>query len=103
MSCPCGHRYQAIKSLSTHDDGVETCPKCGGKPERELSIGAIQAHGYDYLGADPLEKQMLREQNQYITENAEKVLSGEVEIREPKGMPSFLRPQVPAPLKKTYA
>jgi hypothetical protein len=45
---------------------------------------------------------MLRRQNAYIEAHAAEVLSGELAIREPAGMPRHLRPQVPEGLRKSY-
>ncbi|MBN2226491.1 MAG: zinc ribbon domain-containing protein [candidate division Zixibacteria bacterium] len=34
----CGHEFEEFQSMN--DKPLETCPKCGGKPERIISGGA---------------------------------------------------------------
>jgi putative FmdB family regulatory protein len=97
----CGHTYDAIKGQTIADPDADACPKCHGSDLiQQITGGGLYAKGYDYSDPDILA--MTKQNNDWIEARSEQVLSGEIQIREPKGMPAHLRPQCPDYLKKSY-
>jgi putative FmdB family regulatory protein len=63
----CGHQFETIQKFS--DPPLETCPKCGGKVQKQLSSPAIQFKGSGW----------------YITDYAKKSSDGGGKAAEKKG------------------
>lgn len=100
----CGHSYEALKSWSTADPSLSACPQCGSGDLETLpsGCGAIRGDRRDLRmeDIDPLEAEMHLENRRYIEANSEKVLSGELSIKE-QG-PEWSRPRLPDHLKRKY-
>ena len=102
-SCKCGKVFDDLIGLQiVGGSEAPTCPECGSLDvaEKISGRGAIHAQGYDWRAPGEYEEALANVRD--IESQAEKILSGEVTIREPKGMPSELRPQVPEHLKRRY-
>ena len=101
LICPCGNRYEAIKSFSTLDPDLEKCPACGGVPSRAPSAGRfVRERGADEFGALELEEHLEAKAFYESEAVAAKVLSGEIGLRE-RG-PKWLRPVCPESLRRRF-
>ncbi len=50
----CGHRFEKIQKFS--DPPVDTCPKCGGKVQKQISSPAFQFKGTGWYVTDYAKK-----------------------------------------------
>lgn len=102
IECGCGHRYQAIESISVVDPDTERCPKCGGKDLRRLVTAGTFAKGYDYDSIHPLEREMALSNKRKLEAMSEELLDGRAADHVPKGLPKEFRAEVPDHLRKRY-
>jgi len=99
LICRCGHRYEAIRSFSTHDPTLHKCPKCGAKPQRAPSAALyIKEKQPEDFGREELQEHLEAKAYYESPEIARKILSGEITLRE-KG-PKWLRPECPEEFRR---
>lgn len=103
LQCECGHRYEAIRSVSTRDPDAERCPSCGGSQLKTLPTHFLATDRVrSTAGMDPHERELHLENKAYLEANSEKILSGELGVADLKRCPVEFRPVCPEHLRRRW-
>lgn len=96
----CGHLYEALKSFSTSDPGLENCPECNSADlEKQVADSfGFQCVNVNLMSAEEIDN--YRHVQSETEKHAAELLSGEMGMVE--AGPKEFRPRVPDHLKKNY-
>jgi len=103
LECVCGHRYEALRSVSTFDPDASRCPQCGSSsltvlPSHFLAMDKVRSTS----GMCADEKALHLENKAYLEANSEKILSGELGVADLSRCSVEFRPGCPEGLRRRW-
>lgn len=103
LECACGHRYEALRSVSTFDPDASRCPRCGSSelkvlPSHFLAVDKVRSTAE--MSSD--ERSLHLENKAFLEANSEKILSGELGVADLSRCPVEFRPVCPEGLRRKW-